>query len=742
MSEDTSGGDVRCAARWSAVASVLLLVVAAFAQDTVAPPAHVAPPAPAAASLNDPLEGEVDAIRRLVLAGVWKAGKLSIDAFFAAHAGDPRVLAHLAELESDLQTCLFRLDGRQPTPVQLLGRFATKYDEATGRVEFKVTEFAADAGWRAAGDARFFDVLFDGEVSVEMSYETASTTVVLLGFDPETRGAYAFVPGAGSSGPAPFVYRIDPGGNDPVKLGEGGLLADERTTESVKYTLSQSRVGSEIQRSREWKWERRDVRTFEDGRYRRGFVAVRGASKLDARGLLIAGKLESTFAKRQIAEADSRRFREWSKARWDRTTALPAWVIGLEKSAGAWAEKTPGDCPPEFRREFVHLQRATFETPSRMRALRPLRGLFGATADWQDGLFALADRRLADAETSARKVMDAEPDFAAAYALAGRARLMRGDEDAAGALFEESRRRDATFAPAYDGLALAAFRAGDVDRMQSALEGAAAAGVATSLTAELRQVLLRVRRGPNWKKRFDSYSPNYAISGDASVAVCNDVAKILEEANDIYARQFRRRPHKTRGRVRVFSGFGSYADYLSELGADATNTLGMYLPSLRELCVFLHEDRPELSNTIRHEGFHQYLHDFLDDVPIWFNEGYAEFFGFSRRKESRAVVGQVDEEQAALARKLAPGFTPLSKLFLMEPREFMANATVNYVESWAVIHLLRDSSHPAFKGVLDRYFDALLAGKSRREAYDEVFAPMVETLQAALAKHVSELPGK
>ena len=50
----------------------------------------------------------------------------------------------------------------------------------------------------------------------------------------------------------------------------------------------------------------------------------------------------------------------------------------------------------------------------------------------------------------------------------------------------------------------------------------------------------------------------------------------------------------------------------------------------------------------------------------------------------------------------------------------MRNAGVHYVESWAVIHLLRDAADPPLQGLLDAYFDALLAGRSQLEAYDEV----------------------
>jgi hypothetical protein len=283
--------------------------------------------------------------------------------------------------------------------------------------------------------------------------------------------------------------------------------------------------------------------------------------------------------------------------------------------------------------------------------------------------------------------------------------------------------------------------------MRSCLAAASAAGTASALTSDLRQALMRLRRGPDWKKKSESLAPNYFVSSDAGMAVCNDVVKILEECADVYRRQFRPRPRKTRPRVRVFSGFESYADYVSDLGADPSRTLGVYLPPLRELCVFLHEDRPTLSNTIRHEGFHQYLHDFLEDAPIWFNEGHAEYFGFSRRKQGRALVGQADDEQVALLLELAPKFSPLSKLFTMEPAEFMASADVHYVESWAVIHMLRAAGGPPTKGLLDpsltglldRYFDALLAGRSQDEAWREVLAPNVDLIEKSLRTYVTFL---
>lgn len=710
----------------------MLLATAALAQDTK--PAKPAEPRP------DPMEAEVESIHTL---GAGQSGRAAIDKFFAAHANDPRVLSYLPSLESDLRRCLFRLSGPQPSAIQLLGRGATKYEVSSGRAEFRVEALTEDAGWLDAGEGvRSFDALFDGDVSVEMPAGPALDATVLLGFDSETRGAYVFVPvdWRGPSGDVSkqlTAFRFDPDLNSLVNLGGGPLVFG--STLRVRYAISKAGVIVEKTESKDWGNGTRDARTFADTKYRRGFVAVKGGARFDPTGLTIVGRLDPVYARRQIAEADARRFRDWRSAKWDRVSSLPKWVLGLEAAPGTWANTVPSSCPESARVDIVELQRAAFESPSRAKVMKPWLGLAGAAADWQDALFAFAERRYGESEAAARKVMSSDPAFAGAWVLAGRCLLARGADESALPLFEEARRLDAKFAPAIDGLALAAFRAGDTGRMHALLADETAAGVSTLLSMDLRRALLRLRRGPDWKKRFDGYSTNFVVSGDTSIAVCNDTAKILEEASDIFGRQFRRLPRRTRARVRVFSGFESYADYVSDLGADPSNTLGMYLPNLRELCIYLHEDRPELSNTIRHEGFHQYIHDFIDDVPIWFDEGFAEYFGFSRRERSKARVGQVGEQQELLARAYLPRFSPLDRMFLMEPEEFMAQANVHYVESWAVVHMLRETVEPSLKGVLDRYVDAIFAGRSQRQAYCDVLAPVVGAMEAELRNHVNGL---
>jgi tetratricopeptide (TPR) repeat protein len=739
---DAGNGDARTARRWPARAAAVAFALFALVAEAVA---QDAAPAPAKAAA-DPLQAEVDAIHAL---GFGKSAKDAVDRFFTVHNGDPRVLVHLPAIESHLCRSLFRLSGPQPSLLQLLGRGATKYESGSSRAEFKITQISESGGWTDAGDGfHFLDALFDGEVAVMLPMSDAKDTTVFLGFDSETRGGFAFVPvddmdssyrGSSWTGREVRMVLVDPALPKPRDIGYGARVYTEDYFPYMRYQMSKGKVGVGASTG---PGDASNVADHDAGKFKRGFVALKGPSRFGSSGLVISGKLEAAYAKRQIAEEDARRFRNWRDAAWNRQKALPSWVLAMEDAGRGWASSAPDACPAEFRSDLAALMRAALDGAGGPQVYKAIGGLQGAAADWQDALVAFGTRRHADAEAAARKVIDAEPKFAAARVLAGRTLLARGQDAAAVALFEEARAVDPKFAPAFDGLALAAFNAGDLARMQALLTEEAALGLSSDFAEALRQILFRVRRGPDWKKRFDAYSTNYAVSGDASFSVCNDIAKTLEEAADVYSRTFRVRPRKTRGRVRVFSGFESYADYVSDFGGDPRNTLGVYRPSIRELCIWLHEDKPELSNTIRHEGFHQYLHDFLDDVPIWFNEGYAEYFGFSRRLSGKAVVGQVGEDQAAIAKKLLPKFTPLAELFVLEPKEFMAKAGVHYVQSWAVVHLLRETSNAQLKGVLDRYFDALLAGKSQKEAYDAVLAPLVSAIERELSLHVRMLATK
>lgn len=74
------------------------------------------------------------------------------------------------------------------------------------------------------------------------------------------------------------------------------------------------------------------------------------------------------------------------------------------------------------------------------------------------------------------------------------------------------------------------------------------------------------------------------------------------------------------------------AEYLAfvraHLGADASQALGIYIPALHKIAVYLHEEEIGGINstyaTIRHEASHAILDSVARRMPLWLNEGMAE----------------------------------------------------------------------------------------------------------------------
>ena len=86
------------------------------------------------------------------------------------------------------------------------------------------------------------------------------------------------------------------------------------------------------------------------------------------------------------------------------------------------------------------------------------------------------------------------------------------------------------------------------------------------------------------------------------------------------------------------------------LGSVHPHTKGLYSPSLKQLLVRNLSDQQDMLETVRHEGFHQYLDRFLDNPPVWFNEGMAEYYELGEERGRTLRLGQVDMNHVATLR--------------------------------------------------------------------------------------------
>jgi hypothetical protein len=89
-----------------------------------------------------------------------------------------------------------------------------------------------------------------------------------------------------------------------------------------------------------------------------------------------------------------------------------------------------------------------------------------------------------------------------------------------------------------------------------------------------------------------------------------------------------------------------------------------------------------VAEDLRHEVAHGYLHSVVPRIPLWIDEGLAEYF-----EVPRGMHGLNRAHMALLAERLAQGWQPNVRRLeiLSDPAEM---DQIDYAESWAWVHLL------------------------------------------------------
>ena len=107
-----------------------------------------------------------------------------------------------------------------------------------------------------------------------------------------------------------------------------------------------------------------------------------------------------------------------------------------------------------------------------------------------------------------------------------------------------------------------------------------------------------------------------------------------------------------------------------------------------------------VAEELRHEVVDGYLHAVVPDLPLWLDEGLAEYFEVPR--------GMDGVNQPHVAQLVAQGneFRPdIQRLERLTTTDEMTQ--LDYAESWAWIHLMLESS-PQHRGVLQNYLQSLI----------------------------------
>ena len=140
-------------------------------------------------------------------------------------------------------------------------------------------------------------------------------------------------------------------------------------------------------------------------------------------------------------------------------------------------------------------------------------------------------------------------------------------------------------------------------------------------------------------------------------------------------------------------------DYNEFTRGRLANSGGVFLPGQNALAAFLEgQGRDQLRRTLQHEAFHQFAFNAIStDLPIWLNEGLAQFFEEGLWNGDGFLLGEVPPRRVRQLQldlngaRLVDFFTLLPMTNEQWARRLVGSredGATQYNQSWAMVHFL------------------------------------------------------
>jgi hypothetical protein len=254
---------------------------------------------------------------------------------------------------------------------------------------------------------------------------------------------------------------------------------------------------------------------------------------------------------------------------------------------------------------------------------------------------------------------------------------------------------------------------------------------------------------PWWDRSWVASTRFYDIRTDLDREEAIPWGRHLDQMHEEYARRMSGLRPRTPAKLEVLL-FRRQVDYVATLGSrfgiDATGSGGMFFvgPRGSGLALFLENlPRRRVEHVIQHEGFHQFAFSrFGVDLPIWANEGLAEYFGEGLFIGTEFVLGQGDPRAIEQVRRAVEsrGFIAFDELLRWTPGQWnervrRADASLQYRQSWSIVHFLVHGDGGRWRAPFERYLGLINRGIAADEAFTQVFGEDLGPFQDAWAAY-------
>ncbi len=176
--------------------------------------------------------------------------------------------------------------------------------------------------------------------------------------------------------------------------------------------------------------------------------------------------------------------------------------------------------------------------------------------------------------------------------------------------------------------------------------------------------------------------------------------------------------------VYLFPTADKFQAFFREQHPDMPHRRAFFVETDTRLSVYAYwGDR--VAEDLRHEVVHGYLHSVVPNVPLWLDEGLAEYFEVPR------VMAGINRPHVSQLMAMKADWRPdLMRLEQLKTTGEMTQA--DYAESWAWVHFMLDTL-PQRNEVLRAYLQSLM-----KSAPPAPFSLSLRQLDAACSQHLAE----
>ncbi|MCC6424621.1 MAG: DUF1570 domain-containing protein [Phycisphaerales bacterium] len=138
-------------------------------------------------------------------------------------------------------------------------------------------------------------------------------------------------------------------------------------------------------------------------------------------------------------------------------------------------------------------------------------------------------------------------------------------------------------------------------------------------------------------------------------------------------------------------------------------------------------------HVVQHEGFHQYSRERIGNLPIWVEEGLADYFGEAIFTGDRFIFGIIPTWRLRRVQQMIRGnrFRPMRDIMEYTYEDWNRDIAIeNYDQAWSMVQFLAQAREGKLQKPFEEYVRRTSHGREAIQAWREIFGTTQEFQKA------------